>query len=115
MKLTLDRKHMIAMLEDPAFYATCPDFTLLRSLAGTIIPAYHASAETSECRCGPDFAVAKPLIDEFFKYVLHLNENDPAVLTRMHSYWGDKKGSNVDRITLYYRVGREKRAARLTF
>jgi len=105
-RLVLDRQHMVAMLGDPEFFDSCPEFLWLKKTALQTKAIYDESAK-QKC-CGGDWAIIRPVVDAFFNNLKELKENDPANVQNIRTYLETKKHAAYGEIVIYYRASKEQ-------
>lgn len=110
-QLVIDRQHLLQMLSDPEFYATCPAFVWLRDTALTQAAAYRQS----DTCCGGNWQLFAAVADAFFKNLQQLHALGPEHVACVREYLEKKKRRPCKPIVLFYRPTDRTRPRRFAF
>lgn len=111
-RAVLDRTHLIRMLRDPAFYAACPYFTAFQPLTAALTREAAAAAAKKQCkRCGGDFAIMKPAVDQLFTALQDARQNNPERAEEVRAYLRAAH-PGCESFVIYYRATKAERAPR---
>ena len=112
--LTLDRAHVVAMLQDEQFFIAVPAFFYLRLSIQAATAA--AMSHTEDCEsCGDSWKHYRPVVDAFILKLQELIAERSSTLEKIRAYLIQKKRYDIPRVHIYYRASGRGKILKLTF
>lgn len=114
--VNLDRSHIVAMLQDPAFFTAVPEFMYLQYNVTDAVAAAAAAKTRGACdSCGDLWRYFRPVVEAVLLRLVELIENSDPALQQIRAYLIQKKRYDIRAVVIYYRGSNKGRIRKLTF
>jgi hypothetical protein len=115
-RLNLDRMHIIAMLQDAAFFTAVPAFRYLCDSVTAAEGAASVAIARGACKsCGDTWRYFRPVADAFVLRLDELIAEQSAALGDIRAYLAGKKKYDIQQVVVYYRASPHEPIKKLTF